>query len=41
MVVDPWGKVIASVNEEENIIFCDIDLQLVDMVRKQIPIGNE
>ena len=38
-VVSPWGEVIASTEEAEDIVMADIDLEFLDTVRKQIPIG--
>lgn len=38
-VVSPWGEVIAKANEKEDIIFADIDLEFLEGVRNQIPIG--
>lgn len=37
MVVDPWGEVIAEAGEEPGIFFADIDLDLVDATRRQLP----
>ena len=36
-VVDPFGMVIASCDEKEQILYCDIDLNEVDSVREQLP----
>lgn len=36
-VADPFGTVIASCDEKEQIIYADIDLDEVDSVRKQLP----
>ncbi|MEF2245014.1 MULTISPECIES: carbon-nitrogen family hydrolase [unclassified Paenibacillus] len=41
MVIDPWGEVIAHAEEEETIIYADIDLALVDEVRARIPIFKD
>jgi len=38
-VVSPWGEVLAKATEKEEIIFADIDLEFLEGVRKQIPIG--
>ncbi|XP_065835862.1 omega-amidase NIT2-like [Oscarella lobularis] len=40
-VVDPWGKVIATTEEAEDIVFADIDLGEVEKVRTAIPIGRQ
>ncbi|XP_060564425.1 omega-amidase NIT2-like [Ruditapes philippinarum] len=37
--VSPWGEVVATTGHEENIVYADIDLGLVDQVRGQIPIS--
>jgi len=38
-VVSPWGEVISKAGEKEEIIFADIDLEFLEGVRNQIPIG--
>lgn len=38
-VVSPWGEVIATTGHEENVVYVDIDLGLVDQIRGQIPIS--
>lgn len=35
--VSPFGEVIASCDEKEQLLLCDIDLAEVDSVRKQLP----
>lgn len=37
--VSPWGEVVATTGHEENIVYADIDLGLVDQIRGQIPIS--
>jgi predicted amidohydrolase len=37
LIVDPWGRVLADGGEEENIVFADIDLDLVTETRRRIP----
>lgn len=37
MVVDPWGRVIASAGSSEGIVRAEIDLALSDAARRQIP----
>ncbi len=37
MVVDPWGRVIATAGSGEGIVRAEIDLALVDAARRQIP----
>ncbi|MFC4768592.1 carbon-nitrogen family hydrolase [Effusibacillus consociatus] len=41
MVVDPWGEVLFEAGEEEGIFHVKIDLDLVDSVRKRIPIFED
>jgi omega-amidase len=36
--VSPWGEVLATTDENEGIVFADLDLNLVDEVRSSIPI---
>ena len=36
-VADPFGMVAASCDETEQILYCDIDLNEVDSVRRQLP----
>lgn len=38
MVVDPWGEILESIDENEGVIVCDIDLNRVKSVRQQIPV---
>jgi len=37
MVVDPWGRVIASAGSGEAIVRAEIDISLADAARRQIP----
>ncbi len=37
MVVDPWGRVIAAAASAETIVRAEIDLELSDAARRQIP----
>jgi omega-amidase len=37
--VSPWGEVVATTGHEENIVYADIDLGLVDQIRGQIPLS--
>lgn len=41
LVVNPWGEVIASADEKEQIIFADIDLDYLNDVRSMIPISGQ
>lgn len=38
MVVDPWGRVLAKAKDNENIILAEIDLDLLEEVRTEIPL---
>ncbi|USG63772.1 carbon-nitrogen family hydrolase [Brevibacillus ruminantium] len=38
MVVNPWGEILAEGMQQEEIIRAEIDLSLVDEVRKRIPV---
>lgn len=40
-IIDPWGKVVVSAKFKEDIIYADIDLDLVDEVRKNIPTSKQ
>lgn len=41
MVIGPWGEVIAEAQEEEVILYKEIDLTEVDKVREEIPIFED
>lgn len=38
IVVSPWGEVISRLSEKEDIAFCDIDLNVVNKIRQELPI---
>ena len=38
MIVDPWGRVLAKAEDNENIITAEIDLDLLNEVRTEIPL---
>ncbi|MHC4268378.1 MAG: carbon-nitrogen hydrolase family protein [Planctomycetota bacterium] len=38
MIVDPWGRVLANAKDNENVITAEIDLDLLDEVRTEIPL---
>ena len=38
MIVDPWGRVLAKTEDNENIITAEIDLDLLNEVRAEIPL---
>jgi predicted amidohydrolase len=37
LIIDPWGRILADGGNEENIVFADIDLDLVTETRRRIP----
>ncbi|UVI27811.1 carbon-nitrogen family hydrolase [Paenibacillus spongiae] len=41
MVIDPWGEIIAEAGEEETILRAEIDMSLVDQVRRKIPVFED
>jgi omega-amidase len=41
MIIDPWGAILAEAGEEESIVQAELDLSLVDEVRKRIPIFED
>ncbi|MTI54614.1 carbon-nitrogen hydrolase family protein [Geosporobacter ferrireducens] len=38
IVVNPWGTVIAQADEKEGILYVEIDLELVEKVRRELPL---
>ena len=38
MIVDPWGKTLASAEFDETVIYADIDLDYVQDIRDQLPL---
>jgi len=40
-VVNPWGEVIATTDETESVVTVDIDLNVVDDFRQQIPVRQQ
>jgi omega-amidase len=38
MIVDPWGKVVGRLDYEENILIEDIDLDIIEKIRKELPL---
>ncbi len=40
MVCDPWGSVVSRADEKEGILIADIDLNIVNNVRSQIPVNS-
>lgn len=40
MIVDPWGHVIAKCSDGDGFVTARLDIQLIDRVRKQIPLAK-
>lgn len=38
MIINPWGEILSCCDEKENIVYSDIDLNVIDEVRSNIPI---
>lgn len=38
MVVDPWGKVISEGDSDEDTIYADLDLTMINKVRRELPL---
>ncbi len=36
-VIDPWGNILAEAGEEETVLPADLDMSLVDEVRRRVP----
>ncbi len=41
MLCDPWGSILVRADEKEQIVISEIDLDLIDSVRAQIPVFNK
>ncbi|MFN8379740.1 MAG: carbon-nitrogen family hydrolase [Anaerolineae bacterium] len=41
MIVDPWGKIVLEVGEQPALATGEIELELVDAVRKRIPVFDD
>jgi omega-amidase len=41
LIIDPWGKILAEGKEDEENIIAEVDLDLVDEVRKKIPVFED
>jgi omega-amidase len=41
MVIDPWGKIMVEAGETSQLLTVELDLTLVDTVRKRIPVFDD
>jgi predicted amidohydrolase len=41
MVVDPWGKIVSSLGDQEGVLKAEIDLSKIDEVRKKLPVWQD
>jgi predicted amidohydrolase len=41
MIVDPWGKIVVEAGEAPQLITAEIELDVVDEVRKRIPVFED
>ncbi|XP_045157577.1 omega-amidase NIT2-like [Mercenaria mercenaria] len=39
-VADPWGNIIAKTGADEDIVYADIDLDLIKEIRRKMPLDN-
>ncbi|HNR02235.1 MAG TPA: carbon-nitrogen hydrolase family protein [Anaerolineaceae bacterium] len=40
IIASPWGDVLARAGAEETILYADLDLEVVEKIRKEIPLMN-
>lgn len=38
MVVDPWGRILAEAEEDETIIYAQLDFELLGQIRRELPL---
>ena len=38
MIVNPWGEIIAEAADEEMVLNCDINFDIVEGIQKSIPV---
>jgi predicted amidohydrolase len=38
MLCDPWGSIVTRADDKEQIVFANIDLEMVESIREQIPV---
>jgi predicted amidohydrolase len=41
LVVDPWGNIISSASNREMVLFADLDTQVIEETRKQLPLFSQ
>ncbi len=41
LVIDPWGKEVCKLSDKEDVAICNIDLSLIDNVRRRIPLLSD
>lgn len=41
MVVDPWGRIVVELGDQAQVVTVEVDLDLVDEVRKTIPVFED
>ena len=41
IVTDPWGRVVCQLDHREGILEADLDMDLTDRVRRQIPLTGQ
>jgi predicted amidohydrolase len=41
MIEDPWGKIVMELGEQPGLATAEIELELVDAVRKRIPVFDD
>ncbi|EOD01563.1 carbon-nitrogen hydrolase family protein [Caldisalinibacter kiritimatiensis] len=38
IITDPWGRVVSKLDEKENILIQDLDLNMIDKIRRELPL---
>jgi predicted amidohydrolase len=38
LIVNPWGEIVAEADENECILYGNIDLDLIDKIREELPL---
>ena len=39
-IIDPWGNVLATVDDEPGVAVAEIDLSMIDKVRAKMPVAE-